>query len=158
MRSLAHATRTGRELLTSGLQAVTVTRRAHLMRLRVRYASSPYPPPPPRGTGDNCVLRQGKGISAYMRHNTICDAPYVHLAVYATASPTRATTMWHYAALRFAAWWKTHFYLSTRYCAFRRFGATFLPAPPHVSKTWHERSHERTKIQTIALVAPHRAL
>jgi len=31
------------------------------------------------GTGDNCVLRQGKGISAYMWHNTICDAPYVHL-------------------------------------------------------------------------------
>lgn len=34
----------------------------------------------PRGTGDNCVLRQGKGISAYMRHNTICDAPCVHHA------------------------------------------------------------------------------
>lgn len=43
MRSLAHATCTGRELLTSGLQAVTVTRRAHLMRLRVRYASSHTP-------------------------------------------------------------------------------------------------------------------
>lgn len=88
VRSLAHATCTGRELLTNA-RAVTVTRRAHLMRLRVCYA--PYVPSSrcTPGTGDNCVLRQGKGISAYMRHNTICDASYVHLArprgIYATA-------------------------------------------------------------------------
>lgn len=78
VRSLAHATCTGRELLLTNAQAVTITRRAHLMRLRVRYASSRPTVPP--GTGDNCVLRQGKGISAYMRHNTICDAPCVHHA------------------------------------------------------------------------------
>lgn len=78
VRSLAHATCTGREPLLTNAQAVTITRRAHLMRLRVRYASSRPTVPP--GTGDNCVLRQGKGISAYMRHNTICDAPCVHHA------------------------------------------------------------------------------
>lgn len=42
-------------------------------------------PPPPGNRETIAFCGKGKGISAYMRHNTICDAPYVHLAVYATA-------------------------------------------------------------------------
>lgn len=73
MRSLAHATCTGRELLTN-VQAVTVTCLAHLMRLRVHYASSH--PTVPWGPGTIAFCGRGKaylhtcGIIQFAMHRT----------------------------------------------------------------------------------------
>lgn len=90
MRSLAHATRTQEgNFLASGYSYVSLA-----------FNASTCVASPALRAGDNCVLRQGKGISAYTRHNTICDAPYVTPATaprISALSPTRATTTRAYA-------------------------------------------------------------
>jgi len=101
VRSLAHATCTGRILLTNA-QAVTVTRRAHLMCLRVRYASRPTVP---QGPGTIAFCGRGKaylhtcGIIQFAMHRAYTSRDR---ARYMRALANARDYHVRYAALRFA--------------------------------------------------------
>lgn len=72
----------------------------------MRYASSSPSVPPPYPSrcvyaGDNCVLRQGKGTSAYTRHNTICATRTARLLRLRVLRPRAlANARDYYGALR----------------------------------------------------------
>lgn len=118
--------------------------RAFNARLCARYACTV--PRPPRSGRPGTIAFCGRG-KAYLHTRSIIQFARRTRALYASApSHRRARLLLALTPpLRFAAWWKTHFYLSSRYYAFRRFRVTFLPAAPHVSKTWH-RAFSRVDI------------